>query len=146
MGKNLTKYILVLFIIGAVTLGIVFAQKVPLLKDVRTYFIGNNGSSFERAISIENISNYENCGSEDGLSEEYGKSITQEYDYLENKFGVRDKDWHLKMQSFEHHGSQLYDILEIELLPSLKTKKMYFEITEPFMAMHIKSEEMRGEK
>lgn len=92
---------------------------------------------FENAIIIKNISNYESCKDLKDIGIEYGKSIKQEYAYIENMFGTNGKDWQLKMQKKVCRNDKHYDIIDIELLPSNQKKRLYFDITEPFMLFNL---------
>ena len=54
--------------------------------------------------------------------------IMAEYEYLENRYGVRDVDWKLFMQSLITGNRKSYDLLTIELKDGSR-KSFYFDIT-----------------
>lgn len=90
----------------------------------------NDGSSVEKAITIIDISDYSKCRTEECISEEYGKSIDQEYEiYLPRLFGARNKAWKQGYQALIKEDSKFYDLIEIELLPLGEKKEVYFDIS-----------------
>jgi len=115
---------------------IIFISLALLVSIAVTAFAEGNGSSMENAIVIKNISNYEKCETEDDISQEYGKSIGQEYAYMESEFGIKGKDWKLNMQRLIRTDDKLYDVIDIELLPSNEKKKLWFDVTEPLILLH----------
>jgi hypothetical protein len=54
--------------------------------------------------------------------------IMAEYEYLENRYGIRDVDWKLFMQSLITGNGRSYDLLTIELKDGSR-KSFYFDVT-----------------
>ena len=54
--------------------------------------------------------------------------IMAEYEYLENRYGVRNVDWKLFMQSLIKGNGRSYDLLTIELKDGSR-KSFYFDVT-----------------
>ena len=98
---------------------ILFAAEPQSQKGNEAISASRDGSSSEKAIIIKYIGDYE-------------KSIEQEYQYLETRFGIKGKDWNLVRQSLIGKEGKSYDEMIIELLPSKETITLYFDITEPF--------------
>lgn len=94
-------------------------------------FAENDGRSVESAIIIKNISNYEKCRTDDDISQEYRKSIDQERKFIDEKYGIRGKDWEYGMQALMTVNKRHYDQQEIILLDSKNKKVMFFDVTEP---------------
>jgi len=69
----------------------------------------NKGDSFKTAIKID--------------------SVPAEYEYLSQKYGMRNKDWRLERQKLRAKGEKHYDILDI-ILFSGSRMSIYFDITE----------------
>ena len=78
----------------------------------------------------------------DGLSKEYAivitasdhqEGIAQEFSYLSDKFGERNKDWNLLQQALVQDGdtNKIFDVLNIELQTGEK-KEIFFDITNFF--------------
>lgn len=98
---------------------ILFAVEPQSQKGNEAISTSRDGSSLEKAIIIKYIGVYD-------------KSIEQEYQYLEKKFGKGGKDWNLVRQALIGKEGKSYDEMIIELLPSKETITLYFDITEPF--------------
>ena len=98
---------------------ILFAVEPQSQKGNETISTSRDGSSLGKAIIIKYIGDYE-------------KSIEQEYQYLETRFGIKGKDWNLVRQSLIGKEGKSYDEMIVELLPSKETITLYFDITEPF--------------
>ena len=91
---------------------VLFASELKYQKESELSFNVRDGSSFEKAIIVKYIGDYQ-------------KSIYQEYQYLETKFGVRGKDWNLLLQSLKDSNGRAYDEMTIELSPSKETFTLY---------------------
>ncbi|MCX5704644.1 MAG: hypothetical protein NTZ92_01040 [Candidatus Omnitrophica bacterium] len=100
-----------------------FAAEPSSQEDVQAVSASRDGSSFEKAIIIKYIG-------------DYYKSIEQEYQYLETKFGTGGKNWNLVKQSLKDKEGKAYDEMIVEVLPSKEIIILYFDITEPFAELN----------
>ena len=81
-------------------------------------FSKNSGESMEDAIIIMGAK-----GEKDG--------IDSEYKYLESKYGLKEIDWELELQSLLSEKGKSYDKMDIKLADGTK-KTIYFDITNFF--------------
>jgi hypothetical protein len=101
---------------------VLFSAESPDQNGNQTISIDKDGSSFEKAVIIKYIGDYR-------------KSIHQEYEYLAEEFGIRGKDWRLKLQALVEENGRFYDKMTVEF-PNQETKILYFDITEPFTELN----------
>lgn len=59
------------------------------------------------------------------------QGIQAEYQYLSEKFGIRGKDWNLKLQSLAHKEEKSYDVMRISLKDGREID-VFFDISEFF--------------
>ncbi len=88
-----------------------------------------HGESFETAIRIQEVPSHH-------------AGVRAEYDYLEQRFGVRGEAWTLRMQSVINYNERTYDRLEISLANGDR-KKIYFDVTELFTLPRETTEEQQ---
>jgi len=73
-----------------------------------------SGESFEDAIVIQATS------SADG--------VPKEYEWLEKRFGRRNRDWEMKGQFLTQHDNRMYDVIEIRLADGSE-KAIHFDVS-----------------
>jgi hypothetical protein len=59
------------------------------------------------------------------------EGVNAEYEYLGRKYGMRGKDWNLKLQSLVQNEGKFYDRMDL-IFSDGSEKTIYFEITEFF--------------
>jgi hypothetical protein len=79
-------------------------------------FRGGSGESLEDALVIGGISKQS-----EGLEAEYG--------YVSSKHGFKNKEWRLTGQTIVQEHGKIFDVLEIELLPSSEHRIYYFDVS-----------------
>jgi hypothetical protein len=84
-----------------------------------TRFIEGKGDSPETAIKIMD-------------ADHPGLGVKAEYEYLERKFGQRNKHWQLALQSFIQHNGGFYDRMDLSFSNGSQ-KLVYFDITHMYI-------------
>lgn len=79
-------------------------------------FAGGNGDSFETAIIINGV-------------DKQSESVAAEYRYLANLHGEKDKQWRVASQTITREEKNIYDVIEIEIIPSSEKRFYYFDVT-----------------
>ncbi len=80
---------------------------------------GGDGSSVENAIIIKGAKNS-------------SEGIRAEYQYIENIYGQRNKEWKFVSQSLLHDKGKSYDKLSIKVVETKKKIDFFFNITSFF--------------
>lgn len=91
------------------------------LKKQEIRFSNNTGSSFHEAIVITGASSRK-------------QGFDAEYQYLNDRFGSRGKDWYLLRQTILYENNRIVDVVEIEVRRPLSQQIFFFEVT-PFFSM-----------
>lgn len=79
-------------------------------------FRGGSGESLEDALVIGGVGKQS-----EGLDAEYG--------YVSSKHGVKNKEWRLMGQTIVKEHGKIFDVLEIELIPSSEGRIYYFDVS-----------------
>jgi hypothetical protein len=87
-------------------------QKAP----PQVVIYGGNGESVEQAVVISGIKNQ-------------AVGVDAEYDYISSKFGMKNKEWRLISQTIVQEQGKTFDLIELELTPSLEKKILYFDVS-----------------
>ncbi|MBU0650898.1 hypothetical protein KKC59_03205 [bacterium] len=82
-------------------------------------FAGGQGHKIEDAIHV--------VGAKNSI-----EGVAAEYNYLEQRFGTKDKDWDVKSQSLINEKGKFFDKLEINNIKENKIEDIYFDISEFF--------------
>jgi len=59
------------------------------------------------------------------------EGVNAEYEYLGRKYGMRGKDWNLKLQSLVQNEGKFYDRMDL-IFSDGSEKTIYFDITKFF--------------
>jgi hypothetical protein len=78
-------------------------------------FSGGNGESGDSAIVIHGI-------------EKPSEGVEAEYRYLSQLHGIKDKSWRVESQVITREEKNVYDVIEIMLVPSSQKRIYYFEV------------------
>ena len=78
-------------------------------------FSGGNGESSDSAIVIHGI-------------EKPSEGVEAEYRYLSQLHGIKDKSWRVESQVITREEKNVYDVIEIMLVPSSQKRIYYFEV------------------
>lgn len=148
MKKN-KLFFLVIFL-GLLGLSLLVAKSVRASANLLDVSPKNrDGSNMFRSVVIKNISDYSRCRSKECVWAQYGRSIQQEYEYIQKTYGVRGKDWEFPGQDVIPEGTTAvtvkrgifcdvslgerhYDKVAIIVFSIGDEKKIYFDITEPY--------------
>ena len=79
-------------------------------------FTGGSGGSYEDAIVIRGATNQSDA-------------VAAEYHYLSGLNGQKDNFWRVHAQSIFKDEKRVYDVIQIELIPSNEKRIYYFDIT-----------------
>jgi hypothetical protein len=112
-NKIYTLSIIAIFFIGIACSPM---PEVQVAKFGQVSFAGGNGSSYKNAILIENAKNFF----------EGRKAVNH---YLKERFGEQGTKWVLFSKGHKQIDNKEYDVLEIALEDSKKTKIIYFDVT-----------------
>ena len=77
---------------------------------------GGNGDSYETAVIIKG-------------ARKQSEGLEAEYSYLSRLHGEKDKTWRIHGQSIFREEKRVYDVIEIELIPSNEKRIYYFDVT-----------------
>jgi hypothetical protein len=55
--------------------------------------------------------------------------LDAEYGYVSSKNGIKNKEWRLTGQTIVQEHGKVFDVLEIELLPSSEHRIYYFDVS-----------------
>ncbi len=83
---------------------------------VTVSFSGGNGESYDSAIVIHGI-------------EKPSEGVESEYRYLSMLYGEKDKNWRVESQAITREEKNVYDVIEITLIPSAQKRIYYFDVT-----------------
>ena len=89
------------------------AKKTP--KEIIS-FSGGNGESYDSAIVIHGV-------------EKASEGVEAEYRYLSRLHGVKDKEWRVDGQTMYREEKNIFDVIEITLMPSAEKRIYYFDVT-----------------
>jgi hypothetical protein len=89
-------------------------QKKPAVPEIT--YSGGNGDSFESAIIINGV-------------DKQSESVAAEYRYLSRLHGEKDKAWRVEGQSMTSEEKNVYDVIEIVLIPTSEKRIYYFDVT-----------------
>jgi hypothetical protein len=78
-------------------------------------FSGGSGESGDSAIVIHGI-------------EKPSEGVEAEYRYLSQRHGIKDRDWRIESQTVTREDKNVYDVIEIMLVPSAQKRIYYFEV------------------
>jgi len=108
-------------ILSVLALALCCARQQVSLKDKskddsHITFTGGSGDSHEDAIVINGV-----------LKQSEG--VEAEYNYISKIHGVKDKNWKLDGQTMFRAEKNVFDVVEISLLPSGEKRIYYFDVT-----------------
>lgn len=91
------------------------------LQETEIKFSNNTGSSFHEAIIISGATSRK-------------QGFEAEYQYINDRFGQRSKDWYLLRQTIVYENNKIVDVIEIEVRQPISRQIFFFEVT-PFFSM-----------
>lgn len=109
------RYLLLLFAVIAVGCA---SQEQTVRQNTavaKITFSGGNGESGDSAIVIHGI-------------EKPSEGVDAEYRYLSRLHGIKDKGWRVESQVVAREEKNVYDVIEIMLIPSGQKRIYYFEV------------------
>jgi hypothetical protein len=109
----MVRYLLLLLLLLAA--GCASQEPVTKKKAVIS-FSGGNGESHDSAIVITGV-----------LKPSEG--VEAEYRYLSQLHGIKDRNWRIEGQTMYQDENMVFDVIEIELVPSSEKRIYYFDVT-----------------
>lgn len=79
-------------------------------------YSGGTGESIEDAVRITGVDNQ-------------SAGLDAEYVYIAKKHNARNKDWRVTNQSVVQEKGKMYELIEIELIPSKEQRIYYFDVS-----------------
>jgi len=79
-------------------------------------YSGGSGESIEDAVRITGVDNQ-------------SAGLDAEYAYIVQQHGLRNKEWRVANQSVVQEKGKMYELIEIELIPTKAQRIYYFDVT-----------------